>query len=576
MKKLFCLKTVIALALALTTFMGVSLTWAEPWKFGVMGDTQWTTSDPANANPYTVPVSIINQVNRQFINAGVKFVIEVGDLTDDGNDISEVTRAAAAQPLIDAGIGFFPLRGNHETYGTNNNYAIPIFQSNYPQTQTGTFTKSNGYQYKLGINFSSPILVSTDLAGMSYSFDYGNHDNNARFVIMDTWATPSKVDNNPDGYAYGYTVNDQQGWISDRLGKKTRGTEHAFVFSHQPLIAENHQDTMFSGYTNANPAWQNTFFASLRDNGVRYFISGHDHIHQRSIIASPDGTSKVQEIISASNSSKFYTPKPLNDAKWFGQKTRETSVSQERYTVGYYIYTVDGPCVTVDYYSDDHGNWGSDNCYPNGTTPQSCGVAGGHITPIFNFVKKETWGYCQNGKEFLVPQATTYKTVLDSFHGATAQILDGTNNSTAQDYTLRPFTKTVNTGWFDMNRWCEQYPVHQWNPDLHLASNIFRLSGMTDLDSQQTDTYVLSLSYEHDKLLPQKLGDGALVLVTRDETGRWVNAIDMNFGGIEKFVLGPWNSSYGLGAYGVDPNTHTAWAVINYNGDFAVAGFEKH
>jgi hypothetical protein len=31
-----------------------------------------------------------------------------------------------------------------------------------------------------------------------------------------------------------------------------------------------------------------------------------------------------------------------------------------------------------------------------------------------------------------------------------------------------------------------------------------------------------------------------------------------------------------LGTYGLDPNTNTAWAVINYNGDFAVAGFENH
>ncbi len=192
---------------------------AEPWKFGVMGDTQWTTIDPAGANPNTVPVSIINQINQQFINAGVKFVIEVGDLTDDGNDISEVTRAAAAQPLIDAGIGFFPFRGNHETYGTNNNYGIPVFQHNYPQTQTGTFTKTNHHQFKLGSDFSSPTLVSSDLAGMSYSFDYGNSGNKARFVIIDNWATPSKVDNNADGYAYGYTVNDQQAWISNRLDK---------------------------------------------------------------------------------------------------------------------------------------------------------------------------------------------------------------------------------------------------------------------------------------------------------------------------------------------------------------------
>ena len=88
------------------------------WKFGVMSDTQWTTADPAGQNPTTVAVSIIDQLNPQFIAAGVKFVIQVGDLADTGNDADETVRAQAAQPLYDAGIGFFPMRGNHETYGT--------------------------------------------------------------------------------------------------------------------------------------------------------------------------------------------------------------------------------------------------------------------------------------------------------------------------------------------------------------------------------------------------------------------------------------------------------------------------
>ena len=334
---------------------------------------------------------------------------------------------------------------------------------------------------------------------------------------------------------------------------------------------------MFSGYTNANPDWQNTFFASLQNNDVKYFISGHDHIHQRSIVASPDGKSKVEELITASNSSKFYTPKALTDGKWIdpitsiNQKlTRETSVSQETYTPGYYIYTVDGPCVTVDYYSDDHGNWQSDANYPNGSGDPLHPI---NVTPIFNFVKKETWGYCQNGKEFLVPQAATYTAVEDSFEGTTAQILDGTNNSKAQDYTLRSFTKAVNTGWIDIDRWCEKHPEHKWDYDLDLASNILKLQGMADLGTEQTDTYALSLSYDHRRLLPIQLSKGLLGLVTRDEKGHWANAVDMNFGGTKNFVLGPYQSGYGLGTYGVDLKKRTVWAVINYAGDFAVAGF---
>jgi hypothetical protein len=64
---------------------------------------------------------------------------------------------------------------------------------------------------------------------------------------------------------------------------------------------------------------------------------------------------------------------------------------------------------------------------------------------------------------------------------------------------------------------------------------------------------------------------GARHLVAKNAQGRWVNAVDLNSGGTAKFVRGPWKATYGLGAYGVDPYTHTAWAVINHKGSFAVA-----
>jgi len=570
MSNRFLVKTASMFVLMLALVSGAAS--AAPWKFGVMGDSQWTTADPGKANPYTVPLSVINQVNQEFIKAGVKFVIAVGDLSDDGNDISEVTRAEAAQPLIDAGIGFFPFRGNHETVGLNNGYGLSVFRSNYPQTQTGTFTKTDRQHYQVGSGFSSPVSVSTDLNGMSYSFDYGDPESRARFVIVDTWAAPGKVDKHPNGYlVYGYTVNDQQAWISSRLDKKTRKTEQAFVFSHQPLIAEGHQDTMFNGDTNSHPDWQNQFFASMQDNGVKYFICGHDHIHQRSIIASPDGKSHIEEIICASNSSKFYTPKPLDDPKWFGQKARETSISQERYTVGYYIYTVDGPCVTVDYYSDDHGNWMSDGKYPNGEGRPDTG-----ITPQFHFIKKETWSYSTNGKEFLIPQGTSYAKVSDRFKGTIARILDGTNNSTERDGSLdtkggigRKLTKTVDTGWYEKQASLQSKPV------AHLASNILSLTGLGDLGREQTDVYTLSMTYHTDKLLPQHVKKGLFGLATKGVDGNWVNAVDTNSGGARTFVAGPWKKGYALGTYGIDQRTKTVWAVINHNGNFAAAGFDK-
>jgi hypothetical protein len=94
---------------------------------------------------------------------------------------------------------------------------------------------------------------------------------------------------------------------------------------------------------------------------------------------------------------------------------------------------------------------------------------------------------------------------------------------------------------------------------------------MTDLGASKTGTYALSMSYSRfrSRCMPAP-GFGALV--TRDANGRWVNAVDLNTGGVKKFVFGPWKASYGLGTCGIDTHTRTAWAVINHEGSFAVAG----
>jgi len=532
------------------------------WKFGVMGDTQWITlaSDPANQNPNGCAVSVINQLNQQFIDHGVKFVIQVGDLTEKGEDAAIATRALAAQALYDAGIGFFPMRGNHETYaadlGKFNGYAIAAFQNNFPQTQglNNTFGATN---------FKSPDIP--DLKGMSYSFDFGNPGGKVRFVVIDDWATPNvRID--AAGYPYGHSVTEQQSWIDDRLNKDTRGTEHAIVFSHQNLMGQDHQDTIFNGYTNANPGMQNAFCASLMKNGVGYYISGHDHMHQRSLITSPDGISRVQELICSSDSDKFYTPRDPNDPNWFGQKRAELSLSQELYTVGYYIFTIDGPRVTVEFYSDDHGGWLSGNDYPGPGFPVN-------VTPKFNFVLKEVWGYSLNGQEFLVPQGTSYSTVVDSFQTTTARILGGTNTSNAFDYIKRPLTKAVNTGWTDVNTWRNIWPIIcRRKATFAPVSDFLTLWGMTGL-GLTTEPYPLSMSF--DGAAPF-FGRTDFGIAAQDDKGNWVNAVSLNNGQISsRFYNGPWKPEYGLGSYGIDPNTKTAWAVVNYDGSFAVGRFEK-
>ncbi|NLA74441.1 MAG: metallophosphoesterase [Deltaproteobacteria bacterium] len=671
----------------------------EPWSFGVMADTQWTNEDdPEGANPEYVSAALAKAIQSKLIDHDVKLVIQLGDLTNWAGDAGLDVRAEAAQPLLDAGIGFFPLRGNHETYGyylgRDPDYVvnIPGFRSAFPQTQglANTFGATN---------FSKPsdlMLGVENLDGLSYSFDYGDEGNNARFVIVDVEATaftytaaPGHGTAPPDatygqGFFYlGWTVfqsdvdlsgniafydetkgspsdigawsaipgiipagswfrvsggrpstnfygyddiwpfedylvgekydiagsefwpGQQQEWISSRLDKNIRGTEHAFVLSHRGLMGTNHADGFFGSSPASKVAQQDPFYASLAENDVKYMLSGHDHLHNRAIVKSPDGENEVQQIIHMAASTKFYGPNSLDS--FSNSKHRETQIAQDLYNVGYYIYTIDGPKVNVDYYANSRGNFQDNEDYPFGDDS----IPARLYLPDLDFEKQESFGYSLNGKQFQIPQGSSYTVVKDSFGKTSAKILAGTNNSKSTDETPykvddngtpddpsddvvlsapRALTKVVNTGWvadpddqtsahgkaFWNRYWKKSLLVrllNKWFISVvknDLKSDIFSIWGMSEIgEADKTDNYVLSMTFDFNLLT--LLANGKIGIATYVD-GKWKNAVDENFGGKKKYVLGPYNSKYDLGTYGIDPKTKTAWAVLNYNADFAVAG----
>lgn len=526
------------------------------WSFGVLADTQWITEDDG-VDPNSVAVEIIDQINRHFIEQRVKFVIQVGDLCDKGTIAGLCTRALYAQPLYNAGIGFYPLRGNHESKQANAQDFVLI----WPQTQSGMHNASpagvfnvggldapapikTGAPFRVGKVLGSPDPDGTgNLNGLSYAFDYEN----ARFVLLDQFEPrDGGVESSP--YSLDTTIGKQQSWIDSQLSSKTAGS-HAFVFGHKGLINVQHVDTLFGKNPSQHAVQQDAFIKSMAANNARYYIHGHDHIHDRSIVTTTDGVSaKVTQLLCASDSSKFYIPAvPSNDKQYDEPAApegvghlRQTPLSQELNTVGFYIFTVNGPQTTVDFYSAD--------VYPTMRRKEYVLSK----TPTLNFIKRETFGYSLNGQEFLVAPGESYTAVQDkSPAGTKAAILSGINGRTERDGSNRPCSNAVTTGWASATK--------------HTASDILTLSGMAkNMGSAQTDVYVLSLSYSPSRVSSAQLKTGAFGLAAVDAKGDWTKAADA------KHVSGPWNPSYKLGTCGVDETTATAWAVINYNGTFAV------
>ncbi len=529
---------------------------SSAWSFGVMADTQWIAADDG-ADPNGVAVDIVSQINRQFIAHKVHFVMQVGDLCEKGSNVNLSTRALYTQDLYNAGIGFYPLRGNHESKQEDAQEIVRL----WPQTQTGRHNATpedvfhvagldakppvaKGSPFTLGKILGSPDPDGTgNLKGLSYAFDY----HNARFVLLDQFVPlDGGVASSP--YSLDTTIGKQQSWINSQLSSRPAGT-HAFVLGHKGLITEFHVDTLFGENPTENPDRQDAFIKSLSENGVRYYIHGHDHMHDRSIVRTTDGVSgKVTQLLCSSDSSKFYIPAVLSNDKHYDEpsapaglgRPRQTPLSQELNTVGFYIFTVSGSVVTADYYSAD--------VYPTFRGKEYLITK----TPTLNFVKRETFGYGLNGQEFLVNPGESYTIVQDkSAAGTTARILIGTNGRNVKDGSNRPCANAVNTAWAAKTK--------------HTASDILTLSGMArNLSSEQTDAYALSMTYSDSRVPKAVLKSSAFALATTDSERIWVKAAS------ERFVFGPWDAGYSLGTYGIDDTTNTAWAVINYNGVFAV------
>ena len=141
--------------------------------------------------------------------------------------------------------------------------------------------------------------------------------------------------------------------------------------------------------------------------------------------------------------------------------------------------------------------------------------------------------------------------------GSTATMLAGTNNSGS--------TETVGM------QWRTQTLAERNSPEL--VSDIVRLSGM---DSSGASPFVLEMNY-NPALLPTGVNEGTWaseqqIYLADLKNGKWDNAaLDNTNNTNHHFYLSAYpTGDLTLGDWGVDTVNHEAWAVVNYNADFAV------
>ncbi|MCL2641374.1 MAG: metallophosphoesterase, partial [Phycisphaerales bacterium] len=400
---------VVAIACAVAVAAGASTARAEKFSFGVMGDTQWTGMQAGVfGGENTVSTAIARAVNDQFVSHGVKFVIQTGDLTDTTGEPALQRRLIANEALYNNGIAFFGLRGNHESDNeTSYPGANSYFKNNY-------IPGSAGYaNYSAALSGAS-VSVAPD--GMSYSVTY----NGTKVVLLDYNAASGTM-TGPTGTNAAIT------WLGSELPSNAldRNYEQAFVFQHKNILGQNHKDNMFGSNNTANVDVRDSFIKTLADGGVRYNVSGHDHMHYRSLITTQDGLASITQQISASCSTKFYTP----DAPYSGF---DTPIAQQLYSIGYYVYTIDGPLVTVDFYATSHLNNGTGSNNSNLYLRLENGNITTTETPVW--IRSETFGYSLNGKRFLVESGESLSGVTDTspFAAQTTMSLGGNNTSEVQ------------------------------------------------------------------------------------------------------------------------------------------------
>ncbi len=222
-------------------------------------------------------------------------VLFTGDLVNSGTQAQlENWINTFMQPLLAAGIGVFPCRGNHDSSITAWNAA---FSGDYALPDNGPAGEEN----------------------LTYYFTHKN----ALFVSVDE-------------YMFTHLLKVDQTWLDQVLAANTT-LPHVFVYGHVPAFIVNHTDCLAS-----YPANRDTFWNSLGRAGGRLYFCGHDHFYNHAWVMDSASVPIHQYIVGSAGA-------PLYD--WDGVYPEGARVHGVKHlkTNGYTIVDVNGFDVQVTF-----------------------------------------------------------------------------------------------------------------------------------------------------------------------------------------------------------------------------------
>ena len=205
---------------------------AEPWSFLVYGDSRGVGLLANQVN-----TTILAELARATTNEQAVFVLVPGDLVYSGAAAAFSLWIDTMAPVYDAGIGVYPVMGNHDAN------AVAAWVA----------------AYGAGLPDNGP-------AGEEDRTYYVVHDN-VLVLALDSYVQSSRVN---------------QSWIDGVLASNTM--PHVFAFAHQPAFKVDHSDTL-----DDYPADRNTFWNSLAESGARLYFAGHDHFYDHCRLDDGDG-----------------------------------------------------------------------------------------------------------------------------------------------------------------------------------------------------------------------------------------------------------------------------------------------